>query len=125
MDIKTGDHAMTEKGIYLRQLNEAFARNDVASILESVTDDIRWNVVGDKIVEGKDAFHKILEQMAADEPMILTVSKIITHGREASVNGTMRTPDGKTYAFCDLYSFNGQKNLKIREMTSYVIELKE
>lgn len=61
--------------------------------------------------------------MESPEPFELTIKNIITHGRSAAVDGTMKSPDGKTYAFCDVYQFRGLKNPKIKEMTSYVVEV--
>lgn len=109
----------------LEEINEAFARNDSDFILEHVTDTIRWEIVGDQTVEGKEAFAKTLKAMEADEPMELTIHHIITHGKEASVNGEMKISDGEIYAFCDVYKFSGFKDPKITEMTSYAIELKD
>jgi hypothetical protein len=115
---------MSERGKFLRELNEAFARNDAGFIAGQVTDDIRWTIPGDRTIEGKESFLKALKEMAASEPMQLSISKIITHGRDAAVNGSMKMPDGKIFAFCDVYVFNGFKDAKIREMYSYVVELK-
>lgn len=114
---------MTKKGKFLQQLNEAFANNDVDFIIENVTDDVRWTIVGDHIIEGKADFTKALEAMVVDVPLNLTINTIITHGKTAAVNGVMSSPEGATYAFCDIYTFSGFKNPKIRTMTSYVIAL--
>lgn len=107
----------------LKKINEAFARSDSDFIIENVTDNIRWTIVGDRTVEGIEDFTNALKAMEADEPMELTIHHIITHGKEASVNGEMKTTDGKIYAFCDVYKFSGFKNPKIKGMTSYAIEV--
>lgn len=115
----------TKNQILLEELNKAFARNDTDFIAEKVTDDIKWSIIGDQTIEGKEAFVQALNNMAAEEPMELTIHHIITHGKEASVDGIMKQPsDNKAYAFCDVYKFSGFKNPKITEMTSYVIEVK-
>ncbi|MEX2513988.1 MAG: hypothetical protein WD398_13870 [Cyclobacteriaceae bacterium] len=44
----------TKKIEFLKKLNEAFARSDVDEILEAVTDNIQWTIVGDKIIHGKE-----------------------------------------------------------------------
>lgn len=120
---------MTKKGTFLQELNEAFANSDTDYIAEYVTDDIRWMIVGDRTVQGKEAFVEALKEMEGDEPMELTIHHIITHGRTASVDGVMKMPDGsgdgKAYAFCDVYTFSGFKNPKVKEMTSYVIETED
>lgn len=108
----------------LEEINKAFARNDSDFIIEHVTDNIQWTIVGDQTVEGKESIAQTLKAMEADEPMELTIHHIITHGKAASVNGEMKTAGGEVYAFCDVYKFSGFKNPKITEMTSYVIKVK-
>ena len=116
--MKTGNQ------IFLEKFNQAFANNDTETILDHVTDDIEWEVVGENTVMGKNAFSKVLKEMQQNEPLNMTIHHIITHGKHASVNGIMRTPDGKSYGFCDVVTFSGFKNQKVKKMTSYAIELK-
>jgi ketosteroid isomerase-like protein len=114
---KTGSQILLEK------FNEAFANSDTGFLIENVTDSICWTVAGEKTVEGKEAFAAALKEMVQDEPMELSIHNIITHGKSAAVNGEMKSADGKRYGFCDVYKFSGFKNPKIREMTSYAVEL--
>lgn len=119
---------MTEKENLLRKINEAFANSDTEFIVANVTDDIRWNVIGDKVVEGKQAFREALKAMEFPVPLDLEIHKVITHGDAAAVNGVMKVPGtngkGQAYAFCDIYQLSGFKNPKIKSMTSYAIEIK-
>ncbi len=116
---------MTKKAKFLQKINEAFANNDTETIVENITEDICWTIIGDRKVQGKEAFTKAMKEMESEEPLILNISNIITHGASAAVNGTMKSADHKTYAFCDVYKFGGLKNPKIKEITSYVVELKQ
>lgn len=108
----------------LEKFNKAFGQNDTDFILQQVSENIKWTAIGDFSVEGKEAFQKALESMTGDEPYELEVHNIITHGKDAAVNGIMRSKEGKQYAFCDVYEFSGFKDPKISEMTSYVVELR-
>lgn len=63
--------------------------------------------------------------MASDEPYSIEIKNIITHGDSAAVDGEMKSPDGKRYAFCDVYKFSGFKDPKIKRMTSYVLPLEK
>lgn len=114
----------TTNQIFLEKLNHAFANNDSAYIAEQVTYDIRWEIVGEQTVAGKKAFVEMLKLMELPGPLSMTIHNIITHGKTASVNGVMTTPDGTSFGFCDVIRFNRIKNPKIKEMTSYAIELK-
>lgn len=107
----------------LENFNKAFARNDIEFVMQHVTDTIKWIAIGDFSVAGKEDLRKALENMAGDEPYTLEIDKIITHGKEAAVNGNMQSKDGKQYAFCDVYKFSGFKNPKISEITSYVVDI--
>jgi hypothetical protein len=114
----------TKNQQFLEEVNKAFARSDSDFVLDHVTDDIKWSVAGDFTVQGKEAFARELKKMESPDPFELSISNIITHGRSAAVDGTMKSPDGKTYAFCDVYQFSGLKNPRIKEMNSYVVEVK-
>ncbi|WP_421772947.1 nuclear transport factor 2 family protein [Gracilimonas sp.] len=115
---------MTQKGKILKEFNEAFATSDINFILDNVTDDISWIAVGDFSVKGKEEFSKALEKMKSEKAYQIKINNIITHGDSAAVDGTMKMPAGdKTYAFCDIYKFSGFKNPKVKELTSYVIEV--
>lgn len=109
----------------LEEFNKAFARNDTDFLADHVTDNIKWTAVGDYSVEGKEAFIKALKSMEAEDPWEMEIDKIITHGKDAAVNGLMKSNNGKQYAFCDVYKFSGFKDPKISEMTSYVVEVKK
>lgn len=111
----------TQNQELLQNINEAFANNDMDFILKHVTDDIKWTVAGDFLVEGKQDFAEALKSMESEEPYDLKISHIITHGKHAAVDGVMTTTDGKQYAFCDVYTFSGFKNPKVKEMRSYVV----
>jgi hypothetical protein len=106
---------------FLRDFNIAFARADTDFILKSISDDIVWDIFGDKKIEGKDAFTAAVNDMSAYNPEELTIHNIITHGREAAVNGEFQMAGNKRYAFCDVYEFvSAGKNI-IRHLYTYVV----
>lgn len=111
--------------ILIENYIKAFANSDTGTIIELVTDYIRWEIVGDQIITGKYAFEQRLNAMAFSEPNDVRIDRIITHDKDASVNGVMTTPDGQSYAFCDIITFNRYLNpKKIQNIKSYSIELK-
>jgi len=116
---------MTAKHDLLREINDAFARGDVAFFADKVTDDVRWTMVGEPTIVGREALLAAMAEGNTGALPDLRIAGIITHGEEAAVHGTMDLADGdgtaRTYAFCDIYRFSGFKTPKIREMTSFVI----
>ncbi|MFZ0488871.1 MAG: nuclear transport factor 2 family protein [Salegentibacter sp.] len=112
----------------LRKINEAFARNNREFILEHVTDDITWDAVGyQDIIRGKEEFERVLKEMDAPCEMDLQISNIVVQGTSAAVDGTILVKNelkkDKKYAFCDIYKLKGEKDPKICEMISYVINI--
>lgn len=112
------------KKLLLRDFNVAFANSDIEALLENVSDDIRWTMVGSAEVVGKEAFETTLREMSGPDVVELVLHHIITHGNVGSANGILRFEDGKAYGFCDVYRFSSHaKDAKIKEMSSYVIEI--
>lgn len=118
------DCGNSPKNIFLEKLTIAFAKGDSKFILGNVTDDIHWNIVGDRLLQGKDNFAKALERMKNDKTVELTINHVATHGKAGAVDGTTKLKNGKTRAFCDIYEFNGVKGTPVKEITSYRIEIK-
>ncbi|MBT2293521.1 nuclear transport factor 2 family protein [Paenibacillus albidus] len=118
---------MSTKGQFLREFNEAFVTGDMDFVVEHLTDDITWSMVGEQPVQGKEAFLEVMKSGGSETVLEVVISNIITHGVEAAVNGTMKMQDtsGKvtTYGFCDIYRFSGFKNGRIKELTSYLIRI--
>jgi len=116
------DHSPRKQ--FLKDFNLAFARGNADFIIEHVSDDIHWIIYGDKEIQGKEAFTKevnIMKDYTADE---LVIRSIVTHGREAALNGEIKM-GGKVYAFCDVYQFNHSTNNLISRMESYVIPIEK
>jgi len=107
---------------FLKDLNIAFAEGNISFVSDHVTEEIVWNIVGDKVVIGKREFVTALHEMVKTPAKELHISKIITHGYDASANGYIVLKNGSHYNFCDVYEFSGAKGTLIKGITSYVIE---
>jgi len=121
--IVSEDCGNSPKNQFLEKLTIAFAQRDTGFILSSVTPDIGWQLVGEKQIQGKDAFAAALAQLAADNVVELSIHHVVTHGKAGAVNGTLTLADGQTCAFCDVYEFNGAKASSVQQITSYVISI--
>ncbi len=109
---------------FIRDFNIAFVENNKEKILDFMSDDIVWVMVGKKIMQGKEEARKFLETMGDEKAEELILDTIVTHGDEAAADGVIRFSKFSV-AFCDVYKFTGHdKNAKIKQLTSYVIELK-
>lgn len=111
------------KKYFLKEVNVAIAKNDLSFIMDNITDDFNWNIIGRKLIQGKESFVETLKQMQNNKVIELHISNIITHGYDGSVNGTFILENKKSYAFCNVYKFiSPRNNSKIKECTSYIIE---
>lgn len=108
---------------FIKQFNSAFAQGDVEFLAENVTDEIVWNILGDKKITGMENFVKALEQMKAEKVSELILEQILSHGKEGAASGIMKMENGNDYAFSDFYIFNNAKGTKVKSITSYVIKI--
>lgn len=118
---------MKDSEKFIREINHAFAEKNAAFIIDRVTQDVTWRVVGEITVEGKAEFASALQRMEQMPPMKITVNEIISNGDSAVVHGEVRGKNTagqkKKYDFCDIYKLTGSDRPMIREMISYVIDI--
>ncbi|MAU70776.1 MAG: DNA-binding protein [Pseudozobellia sp.] len=108
---------------FIKQFNIAFAEGNITFLTKSVTDDILWNIIGDKKIEGIEAFREELEKTQSVKASELTLYQILSHGKEGAANGVMTMENGNEYAFSDFYIFQSAKGEKIKVITSYCVLL--
>lgn len=104
----------------LRDLVVALAERDGETVAALVGEDVEWNLVGDTVVRGREA----VRAWAADLPEAKEVAfgALITHGREAGVDGMIEAADGTRHAFCHVLRFPGTaRTAKIAEIRSYIL----
>lgn len=108
---------------FIKQFNIAFANGNIELISDSVTEEIVWNMIGDKEIKGKERFQEELRKMQGEKASELTLDQILSHGKEGAANGIIKMQNGKKYAFSDFYVFQDAKGTKLKSITSYVIEI--
>ena len=115
---------MKEREKLLKKFNDAFASCDTDFLANSVTDDIIWNIVGEKIISGKKDFQKSLDRMKHGGPTEIKVSEIIISDDRSVVEGIVEfyvePGKKKKYAFCDVYIFSKTDDTKFKELRTYV-----
>ncbi|TRZ45701.1 nuclear transport factor 2 family protein [Robertkochia solimangrovi] len=121
--IMKADCGNSPKMQFLKDFNIAFAKGDIDYLINAVTEDFVWNIVGSTTLSGKEAFLQELQQMNKLIVKELAIDKVLSHGREGAASGSLTMEDGKTFAFSDHYEFKGAKGTKIKAMTSYVISI--
>lgn len=108
---------------FLVAFNRAFAEVDLDFVLDHVSDEIVWTMVGSKEIRGKAAMRSEIESMMAAKASSMVLHRVITHGREAAANGEFHYPGGETVAFCDVYEFTKTTGNTLTRITSYATSL--
>ena len=117
---------MKEIKDFLKKFNEAFAKSDHSAILKMVTDDIVWEVYGDRRVNGREDFRDFLKNMQNEEKIKITIEDMIINDHEAAVTGKIKMKSAnktKEWAFCDVLKLQlTEEKILIRKIKSYVLE---
>lgn len=124
MEIESGiDCGNSPKMAFVRELTILFASYQLQKLKDFFADDIRWQLVGDEAVIGKENFIRELDKMADHPANKLILHSIVSHGKHAAVHGTMKMPNGDQFGFSDFYVFKSAGSKMIQSITSYVIAL--
>lgn len=89
---------------FIADFNRAFAEVDLDYVLDHVSDDIVWDMVGDKKLSGKAAMRNEMQSMMAGK---------------ASANGELHYSGEERIAFCDVYQFTKTTGNTVKRITSY------
>ncbi len=110
-------------------ITDALVRKDRAYLETVLADDVEIDMVGRPAMRGKTAF---LDAFAPEDPAAganitgSTLDRVITHGTAAAAHGTLSITgtDGVAhdFAFCDLYTFSGHTDRRIRKFQAFVVE---
>lgn len=104
----------------LRDFNIAFAMGNIDALLAEMDETIRWEMVGDQTIVGKQAVGEALRKMIMEPTAKVEIKAIITHGKLGAADGSMVFADGTQIAFCDVYVFSSPAPTgKLKEMRSY------
>ena len=120
---------MKDREELIQKLNDAFANCDTEFLNNSVTSDITWDIVGEKVISGKKDFEKSLDRMKHGGPTKIKVKEIMNIGKRSVVEGIVEfvVEPGKKmrYAFCDVYIFSEEDKNKFSELRTYVAQIKK
>ena len=121
--IVSPDCGNSPKLTFVKDFNVAFAQGDIGTLLERVTDDVTWELVGDWKLEGIDAFRDELNKMKDFKVAEAHIQHVVTHGKEGAASGIMIGENGKIFAFAEFYEFNSAKVSKMKSIQSCLVEL--
>lgn len=118
------DCGNSPKNLFVKDLTVAVAKCDTSFISSHLTDDARWNLVGERLIEGRGKIIETLEKLKDEQPAELHIQHIATHGKAGAAHGKMKFANGKTVAYCHVYEFSNTKGTSVKEIISFEIETK-
>lgn len=102
----------------IKQVNQAFEADNIEGFLEHCAENVKWTMIGDKTVEGKNGIREFAASMGEMPPPVIANKNIIADGDSVAAYGEM-TMGGDKYDYCDVYEFEADK---IVELNSYVFK---
>jgi len=100
----------------------ALARGDTAFLREVLSSDVRWQIIGEPMREGREEVIQALIQRARNEDIReIIIAHAISHGKNGAVNGSMTRADGTRVDFCTFFTFSNAKGSAIRAIEHYAI----
>lgn len=107
----------------LLKANACVSEGDNEGFLSFCTEDLYYEFVGDKTLQGKEAVRAYMKAEYV-EPPIFTVENLIAEGEYLTAIGkiSMKDKNGKMidYAYCDVWRF---RDGKMAELRAFVIEI--
>lgn len=107
----------------LESANIAVTKGDNEGFLAFCTEDVKWNFVGDQILEGKEAVRQYMAKTYITPPEFM-VEHLIADGEYVTAVGKISLPDesGKMihYSYCDIWRF---RDGKMAALQAFVIPL--
>ncbi len=124
------DCGNSPKNAFVQKLTVAFVTADADFVAQSVSDDVRWTVVGIAPISGKNAVLAVFRNPNREPITEVEVDKVVTHGKAGAVNGTFVLSEdrgggkfrSKSYSFCYVYEFANAKGTCVKAITTYVIQ---
>jgi len=117
---------MTPNKLTVERYMDGFNKSDHGQILSCLTDDVEWIIPGAFHLKGKAAFDKEIENDAfVGRPEIKVTRLTEEHDvviAEGSVRTAKKTGGFLNLVFCDVFVM---RDTKIRQLTSYLMEVKE
>ena len=105
----------------LIKISEEFAKGNLEFAGAYMADDIKWNILGDNPIIGKEQVLEVSKMLQLESFPIITIKNIVADGNCVVIESTgkAKTKSGKPYnqTYCDVFHFI---NEKIQEITTYL-----
>ncbi|SDN77617.1 nuclear transport factor 2 family protein [Alkalicoccus daliensis] len=110
-----------------KRFDDAFASGNIDFVMENISDETTWHLVGSEEITGKENIAEMFAPMREPNQMSNKTTHILVSGDKAVIEGEIEMPseDGEIqiYAYCDVYTFAHPKKDMIKNLKAYMIAL--
>lgn len=114
------DCGNSPKKRFLKELCMSIAKGEVDSLDDAVVDDVVFEIPGGSSISGKEQLIKEVAVVFRKKVKEMELYKIITHGKDATVNGVIKFSNGKQFDFCFVVVFKGAAGKLLKEIRMYL-----
>src|SRR4028119_1085159 len=105
----------------MKKISEAFAKGDMEFAEPYLSPGIRWNIIGEDTVTGKEQVLEVSKMLQLESFPVITIKNIVAQENYVVVEstGVAKTKVGKPYnqSYCDVFRFGDNK---LQEVTTYL-----
>lgn len=112
------DCGNSTRKLFLQEFYLAIYQGESDFVGAHLHEQIKWEFPGITF-EDKESCIKYLRKYHSEKIAELSILKIITHGAEAVVLGTISREDGMGYQFCDVFTFVSAGKSAIKSISSF------
>ncbi len=98
---------------------DGFNKVDHAQILDCLTEDVEWVMLGSSHHVGKEAFGKEIQNPGGSDIPVITITRMTEENDIVIAEGTVLTHKKSPMVFCDVFEM---QNGKIRKLICYIIQ---
>jgi uncharacterized protein len=103
------------------KISESFAEGNFEFAEKYLADDIKWNILGENSITGKQQVLEVSKMIHLESFPIITIKNIVADGDYVVIesSGQATTKKGKQYnqTYCDVFRFDEGK---LKEITTYL-----
>lgn len=119
------DCGNSPRNLFLKNFTVAFTKGESKYVQQNITEDAKWDYIGNKVITGKDDFLKELLKSKFIKPKKIKIDSVISHGNTGAVSGFMDLENGRNYAFCHVFRLSGfPRKAIVKKISSFVIKVK-
>ncbi len=100
----------------VKKINKVFLKGNAETVSAFIDDNIKWNIVGMPVIEGKKEFLETLKELHLENFSSNKIKNIVAEGEFVVVESSGKMAGNY---FCDIYQL---KDEKIQGLTSYIVD---